>query len=193
MSREGCAIHKQGVAADRTIVPDVRISQKKIAVAQAGFPASFLRPTAHGDVFAENVAVARNQFGSLTTKRIILRVPADCAERIKGIVLSELRRSPYHRVRVQHAAVAQFHFLANHGVCADFYSLAKLCARRHRSLRMNFAHPHFAGSSVLPGGSRSIILHITVPSAASCPFTVALPSSLQKSPRQLRTLTSMRS
>src|SRR5258708_7565271 len=155
MSREGCAIYKQGVAADRATVPNVRIRQKKIAVTQMGFPPAFLRPTAYGDVCAKIFAAPRNQLSALTKKDIILGPPADRAERIKRIVLSELRRSPHHRVGVQHAAIAQFHFLANHGVCADFYSLAKLCARRNHSLRMNFAHRHFAGSSALPAGSRS--------------------------------------
>src|SRR6266513_694806 len=193
VSREGCAVDKQGVAADRAIVPDVRIRQKKIAVAQGSFAAAFLRAAADGDVFAENVAVSRHHLGALASKRIILRVAADRAERIESIVSTELRRSPHHRVRVHHAAVAQFYVFTNHRVRADFYTLTKLCARRHHCLRMNFAPPHFARSSDLPGGSRSIILHITVPSAANSPFTVALPSNLQKSPRQLRTLTSMRS
>jgi len=193
VSREGCAVHKQRVAADQAIVPDVRIRQKKIVVAQESLAAAFFCATADGDVFAENVAVACDQFGALTSKGIVLRVATDRTERIKRIVLAELRRARQHRVGVQHAAVAQFHVLANHRVRADLHAFPKLGICRHHSLRMNFAHRHFGGSSALPGASRSIILHITVPSAANCPFTVALPSNLQKSPRQARTLHSMRS
>src|SRR6266513_3166823 len=47
-----------------------------------------------------------------------------------------------------------------------------------------------ADFSALATTSRSTILHISVASAANCPFTVALPSSLQKSPRHESTFIS---
>src|SRR5262249_41338591 len=52
---------------------------------------------------------------------------------------------------------------------------------------------HFDGASSFGAWTRSIILHISVASAASCPLTSALPASLQKSPRQESTSISMRS
>src|SRR6266852_2390208 len=153
------------MAADRAIVPDVRIRQKKIAV-------------------------THNQYGALAAKGVVLWIAANRAERIKRIVHAELRRPPHRGVRVQHAAVAQFHVLANHRVRADLHAFAKFCARRHNGLRMDFVLLHFAGSSVLATEARSTILHISVASAASCPSTVAFPSSLQKSLRHESTFIS---
>jgi hypothetical protein len=49
-------------------------------------------------------------------------------------------------MRVQHAAVTQFHVLANHRVWANLHAGAKLGARRHNSLRVNFVLRHFAGA-----------------------------------------------
>jgi hypothetical protein len=60
VSREGCAVHKQRVAADHAVMSNVRIRQKKIAVAQGSLAAAFFCATAHSDVFAENVAVTRH-------------------------------------------------------------------------------------------------------------------------------------
>ena len=70
-------------------MPDVRIRQQEITIAQHGLAAAFLRATAHGDVFAENISVSYNQFSAFTAKGIILRVAANRTERIKQIVLAE--------------------------------------------------------------------------------------------------------
>src|SRR6267142_2726295 len=187
VSRQRRAVHEQRVAADHTIVPDVRIRQKKIAVPQRSFAAAFLRSPADRHVFPENIPVSGNKLHALLAKRIVLRVASDDTERMKHIVLTKFRRSLYDRMRVQHAAVTQFHRFAHYRVRADLDAFAKLRARTQDGLRMNFSRGHFAGSSPLARGSRSTILHISVASTANCPSTVAFPSSLQKSPRQERT------
>src|SRR5205807_2055473 len=93
---QGCTVHEQGVAANHAIMSDVRVRQKKIPVAQARFRAAFFRATAYADVFAVNVVVARQEFGALTSKRVVLRVAPDATERVERIVLSE-PGGPAHR------------------------------------------------------------------------------------------------
>src|SRR6267378_1827208 len=190
VSRQRRAVHKQRVAANHAIVPDVRIRQKKIAVPQRSFATVFLRSPADRYVFPKNISVSGNELHALPAKRIVLRIASHYTECMKHIVLAKLRRPLHDRMRVQHAAVSQFHLFANNRVRADLDAFAKLRARTQDGLRMNFSRGHFAGSSALAGGSRSTILHISVASAASCPSTVAFPSSLQKSPRHESTFIS---
>src|SRR5438552_2096779 len=140
--------------------------------------------------FAENFPVTGNQFGAFTAKGVILRVAPDDAEGVKNVGLSEFRRPLHHRMGVQHATFAQFHIFANHRVGANLDAFAKFRARRHGGLRVNLVHLHFADFSAFATASRSTILHISVASAANCPFTVALPSSFQKSPRHESTFIS---
>src|SRR4029077_1389443 len=54
MTRKSCAVHKQSVAANHAVMPDMRIGEEKIVVAKSGLAAALLRSTAYGDVFAEN-------------------------------------------------------------------------------------------------------------------------------------------
>ncbi len=105
VSRESCAIHEKCAVADHAIMPDVRIGQEKIAIAQQSFAAAFFRAAADGHILAKNIAVTRHQLGALTAKGVVLRVASDRAKGIKHIVPAEFRRSPHGRVRVHRAAV----------------------------------------------------------------------------------------
>jgi hypothetical protein len=111
---------------------------------------------------------------------------------MKDVVAANLRRPLHRRVRVQHATVAKFHSIAHHSVRTDLHARAKFRRRRHHRLQMDVRNAHALGSSAFDGcfGSRSTILHMSMASAASCPSTVARPSSLAKSPRQESTLIS---
>src|SRR5882762_4213591 len=117
---------------------------------------------------------------------------------MKDVFAADRRRPLHHRVRVQHAPVTQFDFVANYRVGTNLDPGAELRARRDRGLQMDVRNAHALDSSALASGlasfgfgSRSTILHISVASAASCPSTVARPSNFAKSPpRQERTLIS---
>src|SRR5262249_51198807 len=141
-------------------------------------------------IFPKCVVVPDDQFGMLAAKGEILRISSNRTKWMKNIVAPELRRPLNNGMRMQNATIAQLNALANNGISADLHSRAKFCPRRHRRLQVNVCGLHFLASTVLgsdalasASGSRSTILHISVASAASCPSTVALPSSLQKSPR----------
>ena len=95
------------------------------------------------------------------------------------VLASQARGTVDDGVRFEHAAVAQLDLVAHYGVGPDADALSQPGARGNDRPRIDFAH-----------GSRSTILHMSVASAASSPSTVALPSNLQKSPRQDSTLTS---
>src|SRR4029077_5544854 len=151
------------------------------------------RSTAHRYIFAEHVAVAGDQLCALAVKFQILRVRSYRAKRVKYILFSEARRSVDHRVLPQNAAFPELHFIPDDRVCAYLDACAEFRAWRDHRMPVNRLHRHLGESSTFTGRSRSIILHITVPSAASWPLTVALPSSLQKSPRQESTVVSRRS
>src|ERR1700676_2980004 len=181
---ERCTVHKQSVVTDLGIVPDVRRRQKEITVANGGFSAAADRAAANGDVLAKDVSVANDEFGFLALKTEILGIAADRTKRMKNIIAANLRRTLHYRVRVQHAAVTDLGILANDRIGADANALVKFRAGRYDGLLVNLGRTHFLDSSRLAAGTRSTILHISVASAASCPSTVARPSSLQKSPRQ---------
>src|SRR5258708_28034729 len=102
---------------------------------------------------------------------------------MKDVVATYRGRPLHNRVIVQHATIAYLNAFADDGACADAHTCAQLRTCGYDRLRMNLRRAHFAASSTLAGISRSTILHINVASAASCPSTVARPSSLQKSPR----------
>src|SRR2546421_1853172 len=110
---------------------------------------------------------------------------------MKHIVVPNLRRTLHDRVGIQHATVAKLDVSANNGIWADLHTRSEPRLRRNYRLFVNLRRAHFLAVSIgATGISRSTILHISVASAASCPSTVALPSSLQKSPRHETTLIS---
>ena len=80
MPGEGRAVHKQRVVPDHTVVSYMGVRQKEIAITHFRFAAALLRSSADRHVFAENVVVADNQFGTLPAKGVILRIAADRAE-----------------------------------------------------------------------------------------------------------------
>lgn len=100
---------------------------------------------------------------------------------MEDVVAAKARRARNAGVATDLAAVPELNILANHREGFDANILAEPRPRGDRSSGID--RGHFA---------RSTILHIRVASAASWPSTEAVPASLQKLPRQLRTLTSMR-
>src|ERR1700683_2030547 len=199
VSRKRRSIYKQVVVANVAVVPNVRRGQKQILVAD-GCPSATLRGAATDrHVFAKRISLADDQFGVLAAKPKVLRIAANRAERMKHIVPPNLRRTLHNRVGVKHAAIPQLHPVADHRVRTNLHAGAQLRSRRDRCLQMDMRDAHAFDSSTFASvfvaalgfGSRSTILHINVASAASCPSTVARPSSLAKSPpRQESTLTS---
>src|SRR6267154_1657704 len=180
---ERCAVDKQSVVAYVGIVSDMRRRQKEIPVANGGFSPAAGRAAADRDVFAKNISVANQQFRFLALKPEILRIAAHRAKWMKNVISANFRGPLHYRVRMQHATLVKLDPIANHRVCANANARAKFRAGRDDGLLVNLRRTHFLGSSGLPVGTRSTILHINVASAASCPSTVARPSSLQKSPR----------
>src|SRR5579864_9021638 len=87
-------------------------------------------------------------------------------------------------MRMQDAAITQLDAIADDRIGTYANGSAEFRAGRYDGLLVNLGRTHFLESSALAAGRRSTILHIRVASAASCPSTVARPSSLQKSPRQ---------
>src|SRR5713226_7030870 len=184
VSGESRAVHEQSVIADVAIVPDVRRRQKEISVADGRFSAAADGAAADGDILAKRVPVTDLEFGLFTLKPEILRVAADRAKGVKNIIAANFRGSLHHRVRMQHATLAELDVFANHRISAHANACAEFRAGRDNRLFVNLRRTHFLGSSALGAAARSTILHISVASAASCPSTVARPSNLQKSPRQ---------
>src|SRR2546425_5766405 len=135
-----------------------------------------------------------HQLGAPPAVLQILWVAAHRAKRVKHVFPAKAGWAIHHGVRMQHATVAQFDLVAHHGVGADADAPAQPCGWRNDRASVDLTH-HFSliAAIVAGAGSRSTILHISVASAASSPLTVALPSSLQKLPRQETTVTSSRS
>src|SRR5215467_7673554 len=150
----------------------MRVRQKEIIVSQRSLAATLLRAPAHRNVFAKNISVTDNQLNALAAKRVILRIAANHAEGMKHIVPAKSRWSLNHCMWVQNTTFAQLHVFAHDGKRADLHALSQLRACRDRRLRMNFGLYHFADFSACAAGTRSIILHISVASAANWPFTV---------------------
>src|SRR5215813_5432561 len=173
-------------------MPYMRRRQEQIPAAHARHAPTLHRPAADRYVFPERVPVAAHQFRALAAKRHVLRINASHAERMECVVASELRRPADHRVRMHHASVAQLYVFADHRVRTHFHAHAQPRVCSHYRLRVNLQHSHFDGASGFGVCTRSIILHISVASAANCPFTSALPASLQKSPRHESTSISIR-
>src|SRR5260370_19649876 len=167
MPRKRGPVGKNRVVADAAIVRDVGIGHEQAAAAYRRFSASARRAAAHGHIFAEHIAVADDQFRSLAVKFQIWWVGSDGAERVNHIVLSESGWPMNHGMRVQDAAFPELDIIPNHRVSAYLHARAEFGAWRNHRLRGNCLHGHLAESFAFDGGSRSIILHITVPSAAS--------------------------
>src|SRR5712692_1430416 len=182
------AVGKDGVVAHAAIVCDVRIGHEEIVAADAGDAAALPGAAADGDELAEDVRIAGRELGALAAILQVLRVAADRAKGMEDVPAPKPRRAVHGSVRMQHAIFAQLDLVAHDGVRADAHARPQPDTRRNNGAGIDFAH---CGSHWPPAGSRSTILHIRVASAASSPFTEALPSSLQKSPRKLSTLTSI--
>src|SRR5713226_1229336 len=114
LKADGSAVHEQSVIADVAIVPDVRRRQKEIPVADGRFSTAADRAAADGDVLAKRVPVTNLEFGLFTLKPEILRVAADRAKGVKNIIAANFRVSLHHRVRMQHATLAELDVFANH-------------------------------------------------------------------------------
>src|SRR6267154_346126 len=189
--RHSRRIRKNRVTSNHAVVSDVRIGHKQIVIADLRRPAALFRPTAHCHRLSKIISIADDQLRPFALERQILRVHSHRAERMKNIARSKLRRTLYHRVTMHDTPISQRNVRANHRERSHRDARAQLRFRRHHRLRMDRALAHFPDS--LLAGSRSIILHISVASAASCPSTMPLPSILQKSPRHESTVTSSRS
>src|SRR5258707_1065498 len=163
MPRERRAIHKQSVVANVAIVPHVRRRQKQAAAANRSLPPAAHRAPADGHVLAKGVPISHSELRPLAAEAKVLRIAAHNAKRIKHVVAPDPGRPLDDRMLMQHAAFSQLHVLADDRICPYAHTRAQLRVRRDHRLRMNLRRAH---------------------SAASCPSTVARPSSLQKSPRQ---------
>ena len=145
MAGKRCAVHEQGIAANPAIVADMGVGQNKVPVAQRCSAATLSGAAVDGNVLAENIAVARDQFGALAAKRVILRVATDGTERVEHVVLAEPRWATQYGMFLNNAAVAQLNFFADHGISADFDTFSEPGTCRNNSLRVDLAFGHFAG------------------------------------------------
>lgn len=134
------------------------------------------------------------KLGVFAAKAEVLRIAADRAERVKNVFTAKFRRALNDCVRMENATFSELDVIAHHGICADLNTRGEFGAGGNDGVRMNLRRAHFtalvSGTRTGVAESRSTILHMSVASAASCPSTVARPSSLQKSPRHDRTFTS---
>ncbi len=182
VSGKGGGIGENGVAADLTIVGDVRISHEQIAVADARDAAALHRAAIDGDVFVKDVGVADFEFGALAFVGEVLRIAANRAKGVEHIARADTGGPAHDRVGVHDAAIAERNVVADHSERLNCYLVSEPRARRDYGPVIDHAH-----------GWRSTILHIRVASAASSSPTLAMPSSLQKVARHVSTLTSRRS
>jgi hypothetical protein len=119
------AVHKQRIVANLAVVPHVRGREKKIIVADPRDLAALRGSTADGHMLAKNVSTAHVQFDAFTAKRVVLRIAANRAKGVKYVVSPEFRRTPHHRVLVQHASIAQLDASADHGIGANLHARAQ--------------------------------------------------------------------
>ena len=119
VSGELRAVFENDAVADDAIVRDVRVGHDEIVAADARDVAAFVRAAVGGGKFAEFIGVAHFEPGALAVIGEVLRIAADGGERIKMVVAAKSRRAAHHRVVIDNAAVAEFHFVADNGESAD--------------------------------------------------------------------------
>src|SRR5579884_4249472 len=135
-----------------------------------------------GHELPELILVADFEFGSLPAVLQILGIASDGTVGMKHIPPAKACRPEQGGMRMHDAAFTELDLVPDIGVGADLDIGSQARARRNRGPRVDPGH-----------ALRSTILHIRIASAASSVLTVAVPDSLQKLPRQFRTLTSIRS
>src|ERR1700720_4531451 len=101
MPRQRRTIYKQRLITNLVVVSYVRVSQKKVFVANPREAPALLRAPADGDVLTKNISVTHKQLGPLTVIGIILWITSDRAERIEHIVAAVLRRPADSGMRVK--------------------------------------------------------------------------------------------
>jgi hypothetical protein len=82
---ESGPVHKQIIASNLAVVADVSVRQEKILVADSRHAPAFICSAADGHVFAKNIFVSRNELSSLSRKRVVLRITANHAKRMKHV------------------------------------------------------------------------------------------------------------
>ena len=102
--RELHPVGQDAVRADDHVVRDVRADHEQVAVADAR--RAPLGAAVHGDVLAEDVALAALEARRAAGVALGLRLAADDRERVHDVARPERRRPAHHRVRVQHAPFA---------------------------------------------------------------------------------------
>src|SRR6266481_3334001 len=111
VTRQRSAVHEQRIVADLAVVPDVRIRQEKIIIANPRDTAALRGSPADGHMFAKNVCFAHMQFDALAAESVVLWIAANHAKRVKHVVVCEFRRAADHRIRANLHARAQLRFL----------------------------------------------------------------------------------
>src|SRR5262249_2733051 len=93
---------------------DMRVSHEKIVVSDFGDAAALFRSTAHSNALAKRIPFAHNKLCALAVKRQVLRIAADCTERMKNIFGTEFRWPLNHSVAVHDAFVPKMNVRPNH-------------------------------------------------------------------------------
>src|SRR5215468_4289166 len=148
----------------------VRRGQEQISIPHARDPAALQGAAADGHILAERIPVSADELRAFPAKRYVLRIATDDGVGIKDIVAPERRRPADHGVRMHQASFAELYIFSDHRVRPNPYARPQSRARRHHRLAMNLTESHFEFVSGFAAVTRSIILHISVASAASCPF-----------------------
>ena len=73
------------------VVRDMRVGQQPVVVADAGDAAAVAGATVDGDEFADQVAVADDQFGAFAVEFLVLRVAADRGMTEDAVVAADAR------------------------------------------------------------------------------------------------------
>src|SRR5579884_265821 len=136
----------------------------------------------NGHELPKLVLIAGFELGALSAVLQVLGIGTNGTVRVEHIPSPEACRSKQGGMGMHNTAVTQLDLVADIGVGADLDLRSETRTRRDRGPRIDPGH-----------ALRSTILHIRIASAASSVFTVAVPESLQKVPRQFSTLTSIRS
>jgi hypothetical protein len=74
---------------------------------------------AHRNALTEDVAITNLQARALARILQILRIAADSAKGMQHVGAAQASRAVHDSVSVKNALLAQFHFIADHGISSD--------------------------------------------------------------------------
>ena len=128
VAAEGRAVGDHVAIADAAIVRDMAVHHQEIVIAHPGHHAAAGRARVEGNIFANGIALADDQFARLAAILEILGRRADGGEGKHHVAFAERGAALDRRVRMDFAALADSHARADHAVRTDLHLAVQLSA-----------------------------------------------------------------